>query len=137
MEPVFTMVAIPITAFYASLLAVFMLFLSIQVIIQRRESKVSLGAGEDRHMLQMMRAHANFIEYVPFCLVLMLVAELNQASSLLLHIVGWTLLIARFLHAYGVRHHYGASWQRFVGALFTFLCILALIGINLWPMYNL
>jgi len=126
---------VPVTAFYACLLAAFLLFLAFMVIAQRRESRISLGDGGERHMMQMMRAHGNFIEYVPFALVLMMLAELNGVNTLLLHICGWWLLAARMAHAYGLRHHYGTSWQRFVGALSTFLIYLVLIVANLVPLY--
>lgn len=126
---------VPITAFYASLLAVFLLYLAIMVIKQRRDTQVGLGDGGDRHLLQMMRAHGNFAEYVPFALLLMMLAELNGSHYLVLHCCGWLLIIARMLHAYGLRHHFGASWQRFAGALCTFMIIIALIVANLLPLY--
>ncbi|BDX05752.1 MAPEG family protein [Planctobacterium marinum] len=126
---------VPITAFYGSLLAAFYLYLAIMVIIQRRESRVGLGDGGDKHMLQVMRVHGNFVEYVPFALLLFMIAELNGANSYLLHVCGWWLIVARLLHAYGLRHHYGTSWQRFAGSLSTFLILLVLIVANLFPLY--
>lgn len=126
---------IPITAFYASLLAALYIYLAIMVIAQRRNSRVGLGDGGDKHMLQAMRAHGNFVEYVPFALILMLIAEMNGANSYLLHACGWWLIVARLLHAYGVRHHFAASWQRFSGTLSTFLIYLILIIANLIPLY--
>ena len=129
------MISIPITAFYASILGIFLVFLSILVIVQRRSAKVSLGDGGDRHMLQMTRAHANFTEYVPLILVLLMIAEINQVNPLFLHVIGWVLVISRFLHAYGLRHHFGPSWQRGAGILLTFACLLVLSGVNLWPLF--
>lgn len=129
--------SVPVTAFYSSLLAAFFLFLSIMVIKQRWGSKVSLGDGGDRHMMQMMRVHGNFIEYVPLALFLMLMAEMNGVNELVLHVCGWWLLIARGLHAYGIRHHYGTSWQRFCGVLSTFLIYIVLIVVNLLPSFGL
>ena len=121
---------VPITAFYGSLLAAFYLYLAVMVIIQRRNSRVGLGDGGDKHMLQVMRAHGNFVEYVPFALILMMMAELNGIHSYLLHVCGWWLIVARLLHAYGLRHHFGVSWQRFVGTLSTFLMLLVLVLSN-------
>ena len=128
---------VAITAFYACLLAVLFMLLSAMVISQRFKSKVSLGDGGERHMMQMMRVHGNFAEYVPFALILMLMAELNGANSLILHLCGWWLIIARGLHAYGVRHHYGVSWQRFTGVISTFAIYLVLITVNLLIIYGL
>ena len=126
-----------ITAFYASLLAIFFLFLSVMVIKGRWKNKVSLGDGGDRHMMQDMRVHGNFIEYVPFALLLMMFAEINGVHQMLLHVCGWWLLIARGLHAYGIRHHFGTSWQRLWGVLSTFLIYLVLIVANLQRLFVL
>lgn len=124
----------PITAFYAGLLGITFLYLSILVIKQRRGLKVSLGDGGDPHFQGFIRAHGNFSEYTPLIVILMLVAELNQANAIALHVVGVSILLGRLLHAYGLRHHVGASWQRVYGMLMTFgsllvssiLCILTL-----------
>lgn len=129
------MVTVPITAFYAGLLGVFYLYLSALVSQQRRGQKISLGDGGDKHFEQLIRSHANFSEYVPLLLVMLLVAELNQIHHLLLHGCGVGLLFARLFHAYGVRHHYGASWQRVVGGGLTYLILAVLAAVNLWVLY--
>ena len=110
----------PITAFYGGLLGITFIYLSILVVQRRKTTKISLGDGGDHHFLGVIRAHGNFAEYVPLTLVLMLVAELNHAHFMLLHLVGACLLIGRVVHAYGLRHHSGASWQRVYGMLLTF-----------------
>jgi uncharacterized membrane protein YecN with MAPEG domain len=118
----------PITAFYGGLLGITFMYLSILVIQGRRSGKISLGDGGDNHFLGVIRAHANFAEYVPLILVLMLVAEINQAHVAVLHSAGVALLIGRLVHAYGLKHHSGASWQRISGMLLTFI---ALIGLSI------
>ncbi|MGY0579906.1 MAG: MAPEG family protein, partial [Paraglaciecola chathamensis] len=118
----------PITAFYGGLLGITFMYLSILVIQGRRSGKISLGDGGDNHFLGVIRAHANFAEYVPLILVLMLVAEINQAHVAVLHSAGVALLIGRLVHAYGLKHHSGASWQRVSGMLLTFI---ALIGLSI------
>ncbi|GAC14105.1 MAPEG family protein [Aliiglaciecola lipolytica] len=125
----------PITAFYAGLLGVTFLYLSILVIKQRRGRKVSLGDDGDSHFLGLIRAHGNFAEYVPLTLVLLLVAEINQANHLVLHAVGTLLLLGRLIHAYGLRHHVGASWQRVWGMLMTFAALLTTSILNLANLY--
>ncbi len=74
-----------ITAFYAALLAVLFLVLSVRVIGWRRESRVEFGHGEDIELLRRMRVHANFAEYVPFTLLLMALAESMAPPHVLLH----------------------------------------------------
>jgi len=45
-----------------------------------------------------MRSHGNFVEYVPFALTLIGLAELNGASSAYMHSMGSLLLISRVVH---------------------------------------
>jgi uncharacterized protein len=92
----------PITAFYAALLAGLFLFLSVRVIGWRRERRVEFGHGEDFELLRRMRVHANFAEYVPFALLLMALAESMEPPNLLLHAAGIVLVAGRIIHAYGV-----------------------------------
>jgi uncharacterized membrane protein YecN with MAPEG domain len=127
---------IPITAFYAGLLGAFYLYLSAVVSANRRREKVSLGDGETRHFQQIIRSHGNFSEYVPLVLILMLVAELNGGHFWLLQISGNAILFGRLLHAYGLRHHYGASWQRLWGAGLTYVSIAILSAANLLTLYS-
>lgn len=125
----------PITAFYGGLLGITFIYLSILVVKGRRASKTSLGDGGDHHFLGVIRAHGNFAEYVPLALVLMLVAELNHAHFMLLHFVGGCLLIGRIVHAYGLKHHTGSSWQRISGMLLTFGSLLAISIQNIVFLY--
>jgi len=60
-----------VTAFYASIAALFFVILSLRVIGQRRRAKVALGEGRDRTLRRRLRVHGNFAEYVPLALVLM------------------------------------------------------------------
>lgn len=92
----------PITALYAALLALLFMALSIRVIGFRRAVRIGLGDGGDTALLRRVRVHANFAEYVPFCLVLIGLAESLRAPALLLHGLGALLVVARLSHAYGV-----------------------------------
>lgn len=125
----------PITAFYGGLIAFVYLYLSILVIRGRRKHKVGLGDGGDRHFEQLIRAHANYSEYVPITLILLLNAEINNGHAGWLHAAGILILFGRILHAYGLRHHYGASWQRVSGTLMTFAAIVVTAVINLLIFY--
>ena len=91
-----------ITAFYAALLAVLFLYLSVRVIGWRRDRRVEFGHGEDFELLRRMRVHANFAEYVPFAIVLMALAESMEPPDLLVHVAGVVLVVGRLIHAYGV-----------------------------------
>lgn len=126
----------PITGFYAGLLAIIYIYLSLIVIQHRRKYKIGLGDGGDRHFQQLIRSHGNFSEYVPITLVLMLVAEINSSNLLALHCSGVAILFGRLMHAYGLRHHYGNSWQRVGGGALTFSAIFTLAVLNLYVLYH-
>ena len=53
-------------------------------------------------MLRAMRVHANFAEYVPLALVLMLLVEAAGGAGWLVHVLGVALLLGRAAHAWGV-----------------------------------
>lgn len=126
----------PITAFYAGLLGILFLYLSILVIKGRNNKKISLGDGGDHHFQQVIRAQGNFSEYTPIILVLLLVAEINQSNPIFLHIAGTALLAGRFTHAFGLRRHAGLSWQRIWGMILTFGSLLGLSVLNILVLYK-
>lgn len=128
----------PITAFYASLLAFLFLLLSARVIAQRREARVEIGVGESAELLRRSRVHANFAEYVPMALLLLAFAESLKAPSIALHALGAALVVGRFLHAYALSQTPHILNLRVAGMSITlvtiglaaFLCF-ALAGLNL------
>ena len=122
-----------ITAFYAALMAVLFLYLSVRVIGWRRDRRVEFGHGEDIELLRRTRVHANFAEYVPFVLVLMALAESMQPPDLLLHVAGVLLVVGRVIHAYGVsqsppimRYRVYGMWLTFASMTLAALLCLAL-----------
>ena len=88
-----------ITGLYASLLAFIYVKLSINVIKLRRSHKVSLGHENHKDLEQAIRAQANFIEYVPFGLILLSCLEINKIHPLIVFVLGGLLFVGRFLHA--------------------------------------
>ena len=65
--------ATPITALWTGLLGLLMLVLAMRVVRTRVTENVIFGDGGSALMLQRIRVHANFIEYVPMGVVLLLV----------------------------------------------------------------
>jgi uncharacterized protein len=112
-----------ITAFYASLLAVLFLFLSVRVIGWRRERRVEIGHGDDTELLRRMRVHANFAEYVPFTLLLMALAESMAPPRPMLHLVGIILVVGRLFHAYGLSQTPHILRYRVWGVTLTFAAL--------------
>lgn len=115
---------IAITGLYASLLTLLYFVLAVRIIKLRWRDKVPLGTGESKDLHKAVRIHANFAEYAPLVLVLMLMMELTGASVLMLHSIGGVFFIGRVLHAIGITKTSSTSWMRFCGMVSTFLVML-------------
>ena len=122
----------PITALWAGLLGLLLMFLSGRVVNARNGEKILFGDGGSLVLQRHIRVHANFIEYVPLALVLLLALELNGASPRLLNLLGGSLLVARLLHAFGLSRSAGTSVGRFAGTVATWLVITAESGLALY-----
>jgi uncharacterized membrane protein YecN with MAPEG domain len=107
------MIALPITLTTASLLGVTYAVLSVAVGRQRGQANVSLGSGSnatiaigEEHrappLLIAIRRHAQFAEYVPISILLLLMLELNKANSLVLIGLACALVLSRFCMALGL-----------------------------------
>jgi uncharacterized membrane protein YecN with MAPEG domain len=126
----------PITAFYAGLLGILFFYLSALVVKNRLSKNILLGDGGDHHFQQVIRAHGNFSEYTPIVIILLFIAEVNLSQSIVLHLAGIALLAGRFLHAFGMRHHSGSSWQRASGIVLTFASLITLSVLNILILYR-
>jgi uncharacterized membrane protein YecN with MAPEG domain len=91
-----------VTPIYAILLTLLFLALSYRVIVERRGNKFAYGNNESHRIEAKIRAHANWAEYTPIALLLMLMAELQGIGANWLHLTGVILLIGRVLHGYGM-----------------------------------
>ena len=89
----------PITAFYAALLTPVLIFLTLRTVARRRSARVALGDGGDADLLRRIRRHGNFIEYTPFALILLGLAESLGTMAVILHAGGIALVAGRLLHA--------------------------------------
>ena len=88
-----------VTAFWAALLAPLYAFLTARVIRRRRRQRVDMGTGGDLLLERYVRAQANFLEAVPYALILLLLLELAGTPPWLLHLLGMMLLAGRICHA--------------------------------------
>jgi uncharacterized protein len=111
-----------VTPIYTALLALMLIPLTVRIVKLRYKHRVSLLDGGQDELTSAIRAHGNFVEYVPLCLLLLAFSELNNAPVWGLHILGATLLIGRLLHAYGI--HKKALKPRRIGMLCTFGCLI-------------
>ena len=62
---------LPITSLFAALLALMLFTLTMTVIVTRMTTKTDLGDGDNPAMFRRIRAHGNFVEYVPMGLILL------------------------------------------------------------------
>ncbi len=90
-----------ITAMYAAILAVMFVGLALAVVRQRFKLRVGLGDGQQPELIKAIRIHGNFAEYVPFLLVLMFIAEQQQAAVGQIHKLGVLSVVGRLLHMVG------------------------------------
>ena len=112
-----------ITSLYAALVAFILIALSVRTIGLRRKFQVAIGHGGHSELERAMRVHANFCEYVPIGLLLILLVELGTGSSAWIHVLGLGLLVGRLLHAFGVSHVAEDLRLRVVGMTLTFTVI--------------
>ena len=89
-----------VTSLYAGLLALLYLYLTSRVIRFRRGRRVDMGDAGDPLLQRYIRAHANFAEYAPIGLLLLLLLELGSWPHWLLHLLGLMLLAGRISHAW-------------------------------------
>jgi len=109
-----------ITPFYAGLLGLGLVLLSVMVIRQRRRARVALGDGGDARLRRAIRAHANFVEFAPLALLLIALAEWQGSPGWLVHLLAAALLIGRALHAWGISREPERFIFRTAGMMLTF-----------------
>jgi hypothetical protein len=122
----------PVSFLYAGLLGLLLIALSVRVVMARRRYKVRLGTGTDDGMQQAVRVQANFTEYVPFAVLLLVFAEISGLPSTVVHGAGVLLLVSRVLHAWGLSQSPGTTFGRFYGTAGTWIAIL---GLSFWLLY--
>lgn len=124
----------PVTTLYAAVLGLLLIVLSDLVTRMRKRAQVSLGHGDDPLLERTMRAHGNFVEYVPLGLVLLLLIEVKAPQPWVVHGFGLMLLSGRLLHAYGMIWPEAPVSGRYWGTALTWLMILSSSLANLWLM---
>ena len=124
--------ALQVTALYAGLLCLVGLVLMGLVGRARSKTNISLNDGGNKELIEANRRHMNWVESVPFILLLLAIAELNGSAKTWLHVMGVVLLISRLIHPFGISVDKMMTWQRAVGASGTFIVGLAAIATVLW-----
>lgn len=111
-----------------SLLAFMYILLSINVIMNRRQTHVLYGTGGNIHLQSAMRAHGNFIEYVPITFILFAGLIYCNVPVWLFALLNLVFIFARLSHSLGVikyeRCEPPVLKPRIFGMMGTFLVML-------------
>jgi hypothetical protein len=119
---------LPVSLTFAGALALLNLFLAYRVSRVRLATGASHGDGGHPQLASRMRAHANFVEYAPFVLLLIALLELAGRPRAILWWVGAAFVAARIAHAFGMERP-APNPLRAGGILVTWL---ALAGLAIW-----
>ena len=121
------MISLPITSISALLGGLIILLLTMKVTRMRRREGIGLGDHNHRPLTKAIRGHANAVEQFPIALILMGLAELQGAYTLLLAFCAVLLLIGRALHGFYFAFD-GTHWRlRVVGMGLTLVAQAALL----------
>ncbi len=124
---------IAIFALYAALNAILMFGLALNVGLRRgAQNQLQPGDMGDARLTRAIRAHANFAEYAPLVLLLLLGMVLLGAPDLWLHLLGAGFTAGRLFHAFGMMGDKHPNPIRFIGNLSTGLALLLGAGACLW-----
>ncbi|GAK17129.1 LOW QUALITY PROTEIN: glutathione S-transferase-related protein [Vibrio sp. JCM 19053] len=118
-----------ITALYANILAILIIWLAVQVIKQRRLNQIAYADGGVEALQITRSAQSNATEYIPITLILMALLEFNSAYPTWIHLTGIIFVIGRVIHAKGILKK--RLEKRIRGMQVTFLVILSLVVLNM------
>lgn len=116
---------VSITLFYAGLNGLIAIALALGVVRQRQRTRTDFGSGGNPALERAIRAHGNFVEYVPLILILLLLLELCGTPAWRLHTMGAALTLGRVLHGWGLSRSSGRSFGRGVGIVLTWIVLVA------------
>lgn len=119
--------ALAAVGIYAALNMAILIWISIETGRLRGKHKVSIGDGGVKHLVRIMRGHANAVENMPMFFVLMLVGALLGMPVLAAHVIGAAFTIGRGLHAWHFIQEDAPGWQRGGGFGLSFLAQLVLL----------
>lgn len=123
---------------YAGIMGLILLWLATFVGNWRRQLKISIGDGGNLDLIRAMRGQANFVEYVPLVLLLMLIAAIGGAPAIAIHGMGLPLVAARILHGLHFSKPGQPGWMRGAGAGITLLVLalgsIGLAGHGIWSL---
>ena len=91
-----------IAATYLAVLALLYTALAIQVARLRQNNRASFGDNGSLALRSAIRAHANFVEYVPIITLMVAMLEMSGLPAMRVHVLMGALLVSRLLHPLGM-----------------------------------
>lgn len=120
------MITLAATTLYGSLLAMLTIAMAMNVSRHRGRADKLYGHGDDQPLHRAIRAHGNNAEYVPLGVLMLALAELAGAGSMVMHAIGGTLLVGRAMSTHGILTMTRPT--RAGGIVLTWVCMLAAAG---------
>ena len=124
-----------ITSAYLAILALLYAALTLQVARLRQRDRASFGDNGSLQLRSAIRAHANFVEYVPIITLMIAMLEMSGLPAMRVHLLMGALLVSRLLHPLGM---YAAPNTlqfrigRVGGITITFVLLIACAVMILW-----
>ena len=116
---------LPVTALFAGLMGLWVVFLLFAVVGFRRGKKVSLGSGGDAEGERLIRAHANAIETIPVFLIMLGLAEGLGTPAWALYVIGVVFSAGRLMHGVHFLKARKGFALRFYGMILTVFGMIA------------
>jgi hypothetical protein len=124
---------LPITLTIAGAATLLNLWIAQRVGKVRLAQRVSIGDGGSEALAARMRAHANYVEYTPFFLILLGLVELAVGSQSWLWAVAAIYMLGRIAHAFGMdRPQPDRLRLRMIGIIVTMAILLGLSLYAIW-----
>ncbi|MFZ1682160.1 MAG: MAPEG family protein [Rhizobiaceae bacterium] len=122
--------ALAIVGIYAALNTFILFWFDVATGKLRSKHKVSIGDGGVKHLVRILRGHANAIENMPMFFILLAIAAMLAAPNWLVHVLGVAFTVGRVLHAWHFIQEDAPGWQRGIGFGLSFLALLlAALGV--------
>ena len=127
------MLFLPVALVTAGACALLNFWLGVRISQLRIARKIMTGDGGDPAMIARMRAHANFVEYAPFVLILIVLVEFAVGTRGWLWAASAAFVVGRVVHAFGMD---GWRLGRMLGIASTMVVMLGLGLYAAWLGYQ-
>lgn len=126
-------------------LAILFLMLNIRIIALRYRFKVGLGSQasteeDTKQLTRAVRSQANFVEYVPFILLISfaaLVPLILVQKQILMHFILIPLVIGRYTHAYAFFMPVERLIFRQIGMMLTFFSLIIATAVLVYALITM